>query len=176
MISGFATADKQLADGHNVVVTSAPTTTVTGSVTVNTIDISTLAKSDDLPDFGTAGTPSPNVITVQGRSSMTPLEVTVDSLDTTPATFNTITTHTVTTGSDTNWHTLPDIGGKEVQIQSASTNTSNILLSKDGAETIGIELLPSTSIAFPINNTNLIEYKLSEAAVQIIYLTVLSNV
>ena len=93
-----------------------------------------------------------------------------------PATFNTITTNTVTTTSDVNWHTLPDLPGNEIQIQSASTNTSNILLSKDGAEIIGIELLPSTSIAFPISNTDLIEYKLSEAAVQTIYLTVLSNV
>ena len=115
---------------------------------------------------------------VQLKAATTPGDVigtVLISGGTTPTTFNTVTTDAISTASDVEWHTFPDHPGSEIQIQSASTNTSNILISKTGANDIGVELLPSTSIALPLENTDLLEYKLNIAAVQIIYITVLSN-
>ena len=101
--------------------------------------------------------------------------VKVQSLDTTPATFNSVTTIEISAASNTSWHTFSSQASKEVQIQSSSANVDTIYLSSDGDEAIGIELLPSTSISFPISNLNLLEYKLSAGtAGQKIYVMVLS--
>tara|TARA_Y100001938_G_scaffold142771_1_gene214550 strand:- start:3030 stop:3506 length:477 start_codon:yes stop_codon:yes gene_type:complete len=94
-----------------------------------------------------------------------------------PATFATVTTSKVTAVTNTNWTAFSSIPGKEVQIQSASTNTDIFYLSKNdsGNESEGIELVPSASTSLPINNLNLLSYKSSAgSSSQYLYITVLS--
>ena len=100
---------------------------------------------------------------------------------TTPATFDTVTSVKLDTADDTSWHQLPSNAGKEVLIQSPSTNVDNILLGKyidESTEVESMELLPSTSISLAIDNTNMLSYKkFAHTTIdQYLFITVLDNV
>lgn len=106
--------------------------------------------------------------------------VSVNALDTSPATFDTVTSVKVDTADDANWHRLPNNAGKEVLIQSLSTNVDTIYLGKyvnESSEVESIELLPSTTVSMAINNTQLLSYKKAAHSTinQYLLLTVLSN-
>lgn len=103
------------------------------------------------------------------------------NVDTTPATFNTITSVKVDTADDTSWHRLPNNAGNEVLIQSLSSNVDTIYLGKhvdESSEVESIELLPSTTVSMAINNTQLLSYKKAAHTTinQYLLLTILSNV
>ena len=99
------------------------------------------------------------------------------SVDTSPATFNTVVSVKVDTADDTSWHTLPSNAGKEVLIQSLSSNVDTIYLGKTGSSVEGIELLPASTVSMAISNTNLLEYKKAAHTTvnQYLLLTILSN-
>jgi hypothetical protein len=106
--------------------------------------------------------------------------VSVNALDTSPATFDTVTSVKVDTADDTSWHRLASNAGKEVLIQSMSSNVDTIYLGKyidESSEVESIELLPSTTVSMAINNTNLLAYKKAAHSTinQYLLLTVLSN-
>ena len=108
------------------------------------------------------------------------LNVTVASLDTQPATFDTVTSVKLDTADDTSWHRLGSSAGKEVLIQSLSTNVDTIYLGKyvdESSEVESIELLPATSVSMAINNTNLLSYKkVAHSTInQYLLITILSN-
>ena len=108
------------------------------------------------------------------------LNVTVASLDTQPATFDTVTSVKLDTADDTSWHQLANNAGKEVLIQSLSTNVDTIYLGKyvnESSEIESMELLPATSVSMAINNTNLLSYKKAAHSTinQYLLITVLSN-
>ena len=108
------------------------------------------------------------------------LNVTVSSLDTSPATFDTVTSVKVDTADDTSWHRLPNNAGKEVLIQSLSSNVDTILLGKyvnESSEVESIELLPASTVSMAINNTQLLSYKkVAHSTInQYLLLTILSN-
>ena len=108
------------------------------------------------------------------------LNVTVASLDTQPATFDTVTSVKLDTADDTSWHRLASNAGKEVLIQSLSTNVDTIYLGKyvdESSEVESMELLPATSVSMAINNTNLLSYKKAAHSTinQYLLITVLSN-
>ena len=108
------------------------------------------------------------------------LNVTVASLDTQPATFDTVTSVKLDTADDTSWHQLASNAGKEVLIQSLSTNVDTIYLGKyvnESSEIESMELLPATSVSMAINNTNLLSYKKAAHSTinQYLLITVLSN-
>ena len=78
-----------------------------------------------------------------------------------PATFATVTTSKVTAVTNTNWTAFSSISGKEVQIQSLSTNVDTIYLGKyvdASSEVESIELVPAASVSLPISNVNLLSY------------------
>ena len=88
--------------------------------------------------------------------------VKVESLDTTPATFDTVYSINLILETNTNWHRLPDRAGKEVLIQSLSENADNIYLGAyvdESNEVQSVELLPSTTISMAISNLQLLSYK-----------------
>ena len=88
--------------------------------------------------------------------------VKVQSLDTTPATFDNIYSINQLLETNTNWHRLPDRAGKEVLIQSLSENADNIYLGAyvdELNEVQSVELLPSTTVSMAISNLNLLAYK-----------------
>ena len=107
--------------------------------------------------------------------------VKVDSLDTTPATFDTVTSLKIDTADDTSWHQLhSNTASKEVQIQSLSTNVDIIYLGKyvdESSEVESIELVPAASISLPLSNLNLLSYKKSAHTTinQYLLVTVLTN-
>ena len=108
------------------------------------------------------------------------LNVTVASLDTQPATFDTVTSVKVDTADDTSWHRLPNHAGKEVLIQSLSTNVDIIYLGKyvdESSEVESMELLPASSVSLAIENTQKLSYKkVAHSTInQYLLLTVLSN-
>ena len=108
------------------------------------------------------------------------LNVTVASLDTQPATFDTVTSVKLDTADDTSWHRLANNAGKEVLIQSLSTNADTIYLGKyvdESSEVESMELLPATSVSMAISNTNLLSYKKAAHSTinQYLLITVLSN-
>ena len=108
------------------------------------------------------------------------LNVTVASLDTQPATFDTVTSVKLDTADDTNWHQLASNAGKEVLIQSLSTNVDTIYLGKyvdESSEVESMELLPATSVALAVENTNVLSYKkVAHSTInQYLLITVLSN-
>jgi hypothetical protein len=108
------------------------------------------------------------------------LNVTVSSLDTSPATFDTVTSVKVDTADDTSWHRLPNNAGKEVLIQSLSSNVDTILLGKyvnESSEVESIELLPASTVSMAIDNTQLLSYKkVAHSTInQYLLLTILSN-
>ena len=108
------------------------------------------------------------------------LNVTVASLDTQPATFDTVVSVKLDTADDTSWHRLANNAGKEVLIQSLSTNADTIYLGKyvdESSEVESMELLPATSVSMAINNTNLLSYKKAAHSTinQYLLITVLSN-
>ena len=108
------------------------------------------------------------------------LNVTVASLDTQPATFDTVTSVKLDTADDTSWHRLASNVGKEVLIQSLSTNADTIYLGKyvdESSEVESMELLPATSVSMAISNTNLLSYKKAAHSTinQYLLITVLSN-
>jgi len=137
--TGAATAAKQLADNHNVVVTSAPTTAVTnagitsidgkitacntGAVTVAASALptgaSTAAKQ---PALGTAGTASADVITVQGVASMTPILATVSQ-----GTASSLKAEVVGTGT--------------FAVQAVCTNAGTFATQVDGAALTALQLI-----------------------------------
>ena len=95
---------------------------------------------------------------------------------TTPTTFNTVETKEITCPANTQWNQLPSVAGSEMQLQSASTNVDIVYVSSDDDDEAGVELLPSTSIALPISNSDLLGIKLSAGtAGQKLYLLMLSN-
>ena len=109
------------------------------------------------------------------------LNVTVASLDTQPATFDTVTSVKLDTADDTSWHRLASNVGKEVLIQSLSTNADTIYLGKyvdESSEVESMELLPATSVSMAISNTNLLSYKKAAHSTinQYLLITILSNV
>ena len=70
--------------------------------------------------------------------------------------------------------------GKEVLIQSSSTNVDTIYLGKyvdESSEVESIELLPATTVSMAINNTQVLSYKKAAHSTinQYLLLTVLSN-
>ena len=84
------------------------------------------------------------------------------------------------TADDTSWHRLGSSPGKEVLIQSLSTNVDTIYLGKyvdESSEVESMELLPATSVSMAINNTNLLSYKkVAHSTInQYLLITVLSN-
>ena len=89
--------------------------------------------------------------------------VKVDSLDTSPATFNTVTSLKIDTADDTSWHRLhANTASKEIQVQSLSTNVDIIYLGKyvdESSEVESVELVPAASISLTISNVNLLSYK-----------------
>ena len=108
------------------------------------------------------------------------LNVTVASLDTQPATFDTVVSVKLDTADDTSWHRLANNAGKEVLIQSLSTNADTIYLGKyvdESSEVESMELLPATSVSMAISNTNLLSYKKAAHSTinQYLLITVLSN-
>ena len=108
------------------------------------------------------------------------LNVTVSSLDTSPATFDTVTSVKVDTADDTSWHRLPNNAGKEVLIQSLSSNVDTILLGKyvnESSEVESIELLPASTVSMAIDNTQSLSYKkVAHSTInQYLLLTILSN-
>ena len=108
------------------------------------------------------------------------LNVTVASLDTQPATFDTVVSVKLDTADDTSWHRLASNAGKEVLIQSLSTNADTIYLGKyvnESSEIESMELLPATSVSMAISNTNLLSYKKAAHSTinQYLFITVLSN-
>ena len=108
------------------------------------------------------------------------LNVTVASLDTQPATFDTVTSVKLDTADDTSWHRLASNVGKEVLIQSLSTNADIIYLGKyvdESSEVESIELLPASTVSMAINNTQLLSYKkVAHSTInQYLLLTILSN-
>ena len=108
------------------------------------------------------------------------LNVTVASLDTQPATFDTVTSVKLDTADDTSWHRLASNAGKEVLIQSLSTNVDTIYLGKyvdESSEVESMELLPATSVALAVENTNVLSYKkVAHSTInQYLLITVLSN-
>ena len=117
---------------------------------------------------------STGVLTVDGT-------VTVASLDTSPATFDTVTSLKIDTADDTSWHRLhSNTASKEVQIQSLSTNVDIIYLGKyvdESSEVESIELVPAASISLPLSNLNLLSYKKSAHTTinQYLLVTVLTN-
>jgi len=86
--------------------------------------------------------------------------VTVDSLDTQPATFNNVTGSEITTADNTNWVAFSSVGTniKEVLIQSLSTNVDNFYIGDDNDNPCA-ELVPSGTFSLSISNTNLLKYK-----------------
>jgi len=135
-------------------------TLVGSDATINIGDVQLLAATDPASIIGT---------------------VHVASLDTQPATFDTVTSVKLDTADDTSWHRLPNNAGKEVLIQSLSSNVDTIYLSKyvdESSEVESIELLPATTVAMAINNTQLLSYKkvTHGATNQYLLLTILSNV
>ena len=79
-----------------------------------------------------------------------------------PATFNTVTSIKVDTADDTSWHRLASNAGKEVMLQSLSSNVDTIYLGKyvdESSEVESIELLPGTTVSMAISNTQLLAYK-----------------
>ena len=108
------------------------------------------------------------------------LNVTVASLDTQPATFDTVVSVKLDTADDTSWHRLANNAGKEVLIQSLSTNADTIYLGKyvdESSEVESMELLPATSVSMAISNTNLLSYKKAAHSTinQYLLITILSN-
>ena len=108
------------------------------------------------------------------------LNVTVASLDTQPATFDTVTSVKLDTADDTSWHRLASNAGKEVLIQSLSTNVDTIYLGKyvdESSEVESMELLPATSVSLAVENTNVLSYKkVAHSTInQYLLITVLSN-
>jgi len=107
--------------------------------------------------------------------------VTVSSLDTSPSTFDTVTSLKIDTADDTSWHRLhSNTASKEVQIQSLSTNVDIIYLGKyvdESSEVESIELVPAASISLPLSNLNLLSYKKSAHTTinQYLLVTVLTN-
>tara|TARA_R100001530_G_scaffold28032_1_gene22280 strand:+ start:1184 stop:1666 length:483 start_codon:yes stop_codon:yes gene_type:complete len=107
--------------------------------------------------------------------------VKVESLDTTPATFDTVTSLKIDTADDTSWHRLhSNTASKEVQIQSLSTNVDIIYLGKyvdESSEVESIELVPAASISLPLSNLNLLSYKKPTHTTinQYLLVTVLTN-
>jgi hypothetical protein len=75
-----------------------------------------------------------------------------------PATFGSITCLEVTLDDDTNWDTFSSLAGKEVQIQSLSTNVDNFYIG-DSSDNIGVELKPTDALSLPISNLNLLKYR-----------------
>lgn len=71
-VSGSVTAVQTTGSNLHVVVDTAPTTAITASSLPLPTGAATAAKQ---PALGTAGTPSTDVISVQGEASMTPLKV-----------------------------------------------------------------------------------------------------
>ena len=85
------------------------------------------------------------------------------------------------TADDTSWHQLPNNGGKEVLIQSLSTNVDTIYLGdyvNESSEIESIELFPATSVSLAISNTNILSYKkVTNGAInQYLLITILKNV
>ena len=109
------------------------------------------------------------------------LNVAVDSLDTSPSTFNTVTTMKIDTADDANWHQLhANTACLEVQIQSLSTNVDNIYLAKyvdESSEVEGMELIPSAAVSLAISNLNKLSYKKAAHTTinQYLLITVLTN-
>ena len=108
------------------------------------------------------------------------VNVTVASLDTQPATFDTVTSVKLDTADDTSWHRLASNAGKEVLIQSLSTNVDTIYLGKyvdESSEVESMELLPATSVSLAVENTNVLSYKkVAHSTInQYLLITVLSN-
>jgi len=107
------------------------------------------------------------------------LDVVVDSLDTSPSTFNTVTTIKVTSGDDTAWNRFADVSSLEVQIQSLSANVDNFYIAKyDASSPVeGIELIPSASVSLAINNLQLLSYRKVAHTTnsQVLLITVLTN-
>ena len=149
-------------DGDSLVDSSenALKVTLVGSdATINLGDIQLLAAADPAYVIGT---------------------VNVASLDTQPATFDTVTSVKLDTADDTSWHRLASNAGKEVLIQSLSANVDTIYLGKyvdESSEVESMELLPATSVSMAINNTNLLSYKKAAHSTinQYLLITVLSN-
>jgi len=149
-------------DGDSLVDSSenALKVTLVGSdATINIGDVQLLAATDPAYVIGT---------------------VNVASLDTQPATFDTITSVKVDTADDTSWHRLPNHAGKEVLIQSLSTNVDIIYLGKyvdESSEVESMELLPASSVSLAIENTQKLSYKkVAHSTInQYLLLTVLSN-
>ena len=110
----------------------------------------------------------------------TALDVNVSGSGTTPATFDTVTSVKLDTADDTSWHRLGTGAGKEVLIQSLSTNVDTIYLGKyvdESSEVESMELLPATSVSMAISNTNLLSYKkVAHTTIdQYLLITILSN-
>jgi len=86
--------------------------------------------------------------------------VTVDSLDTQPATFNTVDGSEITTADNTNAAAFASVGTnvKEVQIQSLSTNVDSFYIT-DTSDNPCAELTPAGTLSLPISNLNLLKYK-----------------
>ena len=109
------------------------------------------------------------------------VNATVSSLDTSPSTFDTVTSLKIDTEDDTSWHRLhSNTASKEAQIQSLSTNVDIIYLGKyvdESSEVESIELVPAASISLPVSNLNLLSYKKSAHTTinQYLLVTVLTN-
>lgn len=141
-VTGVATAANQLPDGHNVVVTSAPTTAVTiatmpttpvtgafypatqdVNVTGNAIGLATAAKQ---PVLGTAGTASTDVITVQGISGGTaqPVSISSGSITLVPATSGGLTISKTVSAASTNATVVKASAGQLYGWVITNTNTA----------------------------------------------------
>ena len=94
-----------------------------------------------------------------------------------PATFDTVVTSQITLDDDNNWDTFGSVPAQEVMITSPSSNVDTIEISKDGAETAGVELKPTDALSLPITNLNLLEYrkKAHTTTGQKLYIIALSN-
>tara|TARA_R110002167_G_scaffold167777_6_gene365393 strand:- start:1665 stop:2417 length:753 start_codon:yes stop_codon:yes gene_type:complete len=168
VISGFATSDGQLANNHNVVVTSAPTTAVTGTFFQGTQPIS--------------GTVTANA----GSGTLAVSLASVPSHAVTNAgTFAVQAGHNITGGADgvttddTSGTVLgADVGCKKIDIQAQTDNTGLIAVGFTGVDATvatgtGILLNAGDIYSLEINNLNLIyiESSVSGEGVRYTYFT-----
>ena len=133
------------SDGDNITDAS------TNSLKVKIVDASDIVDIGDVQLLAGANSGNHIIGTVK-----------VQSLDTTPATFDNIYSINQLLETNTNWHRLPDRAGKEVLIQSLSENADNIYLCAyvdELNEVQSVELLPSTTVSMAISNLNLLAYK-----------------
>lgn len=151
-IAGVSTAAKQLPDNHNVVVTSAPTTAVTGTFFQATQPVS--AASLPLPSGASTAanqtTGNSSLSSIDAKLSGTLITSTTGTVGSVSAVVNvgqqTVNTTAVQISASS---TVPTNG---ILVGALSTNSAPIFIGGSGVTTSnGAELLPGASLPFTCN-------------------------